>query len=133
MNTKPLSAKELLAVKKRSVFLFLVWQFVFSLVIALILFFTNGHIDAYSFFLGCIANILPSFYMAVRVFSGSKVRNAQQIVKLFYKGEAGKLIVAALLLALIFSFVKPLSAGLFFIGFGIIILSHWLSPVVIKY
>ncbi|TBR42037.1 F0F1 ATP synthase assembly protein I [Marinomonas agarivorans] len=133
MHTKPLSAKELLSIKKRSIFLFMLWQLVFALIIAIVLFFTNDYVYAYSFLLGCTVSIVPSFYMALRIFWGAKVRTAQQTVKLFYKGEAGKLIIAALLLALVFNFVQPLSAGLFFTGFGTVILSHWLSPVIIKY
>ena len=131
-NTKPLSSKELIRAKKRSVFLFLLWQFAFSVLIAFMLFFTNDHVDAYSFFIGSMVSILPSFYMAIRIFGSSKIRTAQEIVKSFYKGEAGKIVLTAFLLALVFVFVKPLSVSLFFTGFGIIILSHWLSPVVIK-
>lgn len=129
---KPLSSKELINAKKKSVFYFLFLQFIVSILATLVVFYTNGYIDAYSFLLGSMVSVLPSLYMAFRVFSGSKVKTAQEIVKSFYKGEAGKIIIAALLLSLIFMFIEPLSAGLFFIGYGIIILSHWLSPVVIK-
>lgn len=131
-NTKPLSSKELIKAKKRSVFLFLLWQFIFSALTAITLSLIFSYIDAYSFLLGSMVSILPSFYMAIRVFGGSKIRTAQEIIKSFYKGEAGKLIIAAILLSLIFIFIKPLSVSFFFAGFGLIILSHWLSPIVIK-
>jgi len=131
-NFKPFSSRELIKAKKNKVFLFLLWQFTGVFLVTIILYFTRNYLDAYSFLLGSMMSVLPSFYMALRIFSGSSVKTAQDIVKSFYKGEAGKFFITAILLSFVFIFVKPLAAELFFIGFGVTILSHWLSPVVIK-
>lgn len=70
--------------------------------------------------------------MAWRVFSHKGIRPAKDVVRSFYRGEAGKLVLTALILSLIFILVKPLSAECFFAGFGVAILSHWLSPILLK-
>jgi len=132
-NSKPLSSKELMKAKKTEVFLFVFFQFLAACVIAIVIYIANSELSAYSFFLGAIASVIPSAYMAIRVFGGKKVRPAQEIAKSFYKGEAGKLIITALMMSLIFSLVKPLAAGFFFAGFGITVLSHWLSPFVLRH
>lgn len=132
-NSKPLSSKELMKVKKTEVFRFVFFQFLAACVITVIIYIANSELSAYSFFLGAIASVIPSAYMAIRVFGGKKVRPAQEIAKSFYKGEAGKLIITALMMSLIFSLVKPLAAGFFFAGFGITVLSHWLSPFVLRH
>jgi len=132
-NSKPLSSKELMKAKKTEVFLFVFFQFLAACVITVVIYIANSELSAYSFFLGAIASVIPSAYMAIRVFGGKKVRPAQEIAKSFYKGEAGKLIITALMMSLIFSLVKPLAAGFFFAGFGITVLSHWLSPFVLRH
>ena len=132
-NSKPLSSKELINAKKTEVFRFVFFQFVAACVISIVIYFANSELSAYSFFLGAIASVIPSAYMAIKVFGGKKVRPAQEIAKSFYKGEAGKLIITALMMSLIFSLVKPLAAGFFFAGFGMTVLSHWLSPFVLKH
>jgi ATP synthase protein I len=119
--------------KRTSVFRFVFFQFALACVISVVIFFANSELTAYSFFLGAIASVIPSAYMAIRVFGGKKVRPAQEIAKSFYKGEAGKLIITALMMSLIFSLVKPLAAGFFFAGFGLTVLSHWLSPLMLKH
>jgi len=119
--------------KKTEVFLFVFFQFLAACVITIVIYIANSELSAYSFFLGAIASVIPSAYMAIRVFGGKKVRPAQEIAKSFYKGEAGKLIITALMMSLIFSLVKPLAAGFFFAGFGITVLSHWLSPFVLRH
>lgn len=131
--SKPLSSKELIKAKKTSVYRFVLFQFVAACVISVVIYFANSELSAYSFFLGAIASVIPSAYMAFRVFGGKKVRPAQEIAKSFYKGEAGKLIITAIMMSLIFSLVKPLAAGFFFAGFGLIVLSHWLSPFMLKH
>ena len=132
-NNKPLSSKELVKAKKTAVFRFVFFQFVAASVISLLIYIANSELSAYSFFLGALASVIPSAYMAFRVFGGKKVRPAQEIAKSFYKGEAGKLIITAIMMSLIFSLIKPLAAGFFFAGFGLTVLSHWLSPFMLKH
>ena len=102
-NSKPLSSKQLMQTKKTAVFKFVFFQFVVACVITCVVYFATSKLSAYSFFLGAIASVIPSVYMAFRVFGGNKVRPAQEIAKSFYKGEAGKLIITAILISLIFN------------------------------
>lgn len=129
---KPLSATALIAAKKRSVFRFISMQVICIIVISLAVFFTVGRLAGFSFFLGGFCSVLPSVYMGWRVFGYKGTRPAQDVVKTFYRGEAGKLAMTVVLLSLVFLLVKPLAAGVFFAGFGIAILSHWLSPLMLN-
>lgn len=131
-NTNQLSAKEHLSSKKKSVFIFLLFQLFFAFFVTVILYFCSSFIGAYSFLLGSISSILPSFYMALRMFAGTGTKTAKSIVRSFYRGEAGKSIATAIILSLIFVFIHPLAIEFFFFGFGVTILSHWLSPIVIR-
>ena len=129
---KPLSASEILSTRKRAVFRFVGLQSLLVILISLAILLATGGLYSYSFLLGASASILPSIYMAWRVFGYRGTRPAKDVVRSFYRGEAGKLVMTAVLLSLVFLLVKPLSAGAFFAGFGIAILSHWLSPFVLK-
>ncbi|MEL0635283.1 MULTISPECIES: ATP synthase subunit I [Marinomonas] len=131
-DRKPLSATALLIAKKQSVFRFIFLQILCLFFISLgIIFFTSG-LYWYSFVLGALCSIVPSVYMAWRVFGYKGTRPAKDVMRAFYRGEAGKLVLTAVLLSLVFLIIKPLAAGVFFAGFGIAILSHWLSPIVLN-
>ncbi|MCZ2721829.1 ATP synthase subunit I [Marinomonas sp. 15G1-11] len=133
VSNKPLSSKELIAAKKKSVFKFLFIQLVFAFLTAGFVWFSFDKVVAYSFLLGALSSLVPSLYFAFRVFGKVGVRPAQEIVKSFYRGEAGKLVMTSVILSLVFILVKPLVAGAFFCGFGLAILSHWLSPAFIRH
>ncbi|TYL49316.1 ATP synthase subunit I [Marinomonas sp. IMCC 4694] len=130
---KPLSARALLSAKKKAVFRFILLQFLLIFLISLGIIYSAGGLYGYSFILGACASLVPSIYMAWRVFSYKGTRPAKDVIRSFYRGEAGKLVMTAMLLSLIFLLVKPLAADVFFAGFGIAILSHWLSPIVLKH
>ncbi|MFD1382933.1 ATP synthase subunit I [Rhodanobacter aciditrophus] len=132
-NKKPLSASALLNAKKRAVFRFIGLQLALIFLLSLGIFVVYGGLYAYSFLAGALASVLPSLYMAWRVFGHAGTRAAKDVVRSFYRGEAGKLVLTALLLTAVFIFIKPLAAGALFAGFGIAILSHWLSPLLLKY
>lgn len=132
-QNKPLSASEILRTKKQAIFRFLLLQSLLSILISLGIYYSAGGLSTYSFLLGAFCSLLPSIYMAWRIFGHRGVRPAKEIVRSFYRGEAGKLVMTAVLLSLVFLLIKPLSAGYFFAGFGFAILSHWLSPVLLKH
>ncbi len=132
-NNKPLSASEILSTRKRAVFRFIFLQSLLIVVLSVGILLAAGGLYSYSFFSGAAASILPSIYMAWRVFGYKGARPAKEVVRSFYRGEAGKLVMTAVLLSLVFLLIKPLSAGAFFAGFGFAILSHWLSPFVLKH
>lgn len=132
-NNKPLSASALLSAKKRAVFRFIGLQLALIFFLSLGIFVIVGGLHAYSFLAGALASVIPSLYMAWRVFGHAGTRAAKDVVRSFYRGEAGKLVLTALLLTAVFIFIKPLAPGALFAGFGIAILSHWLSPLLLKY
>ncbi|MGJ8645926.1 MAG: ATP synthase subunit I [Marinomonas colpomeniae] len=129
---KPLSASAIISAKKQAVFRFILLQLSLTILISLGIFYITGGLKGYSFLLGALTSILPSVYMAWRIFGHKGTRPARDVVRSFYRGEAGKLVMTAVLLSLVFLLIKPLSAEAFFAGFGVAILSHWLSPFVLK-
>ncbi|MGB5998735.1 ATP synthase subunit I [Marinomonas sp.] len=131
-NKKPLTATALLLAKKQSVIRFIFLQILFVFFISLGIFCFLSGLYGYSFVLGALCSLVPNIYMAWRVFGYRGTRPAKDVVRAFYKGETGKLVLTAVLLSLVFLFIKPLAAGSFFAGFGIAILSHWLSPFVLN-
>ncbi|MFT2110517.1 ATP synthase subunit I [Marinomonas sp. 2405UD68-3] len=133
VSKKPLSSRELIEVRKKSVFRFLGTQLIFAFFVTGVIWISFDSASAYSFLLGTLSSLLPSLYFAVRVFGNNGVRSAQYIVKSFYRGEAGKLVMTTVILSLTFALVKPLIIGAFFIGFVLAILSHWLTPAFIRH
>lgn len=131
-QNKPLSTTAMLNAKKKAVMGFLRWQFFLSIVVALGIFLALGGLYGYSFLAGALCSLVPSYFMAWRIFGRKGTRPAKEIVRTFYRGEASKLVLTAVLLSLVFLLIKPLSAGAFFAGFGSAILSHWLSPLVLR-
>lgn len=124
---------DLLLKRKSSVYRFLLIQTLFACVLSVIVLFAKDTVTAYSFLLGTLSSIVPSLYLALKVFRKTGAQAAQEIVRSFYRGEAGKLAMTAVFLTLVFLLVKPLAAGSFFAGFGLAIISHWLSPLVIRH
>lgn len=66
---------------------------------------------------GGLAVIVPNAVFAALAFRHAGARQAQQIVRSFYLGEALKLILTAGLLVCVFIWVEPLVAWAVFIGF----------------
>lgn len=130
-SSKPLKASELLALRKRAVFRFIGLQVALAACISVGIFFALSGLHAYSFFAGALASILPNLYMAWRVFGHAGKRAAKDVVRSFYRGESGKLVLTAILLSAVFIFIKPLAPGAMMAGFGVAIMSHWLSPLLL--
>ncbi|MEN8260962.1 MAG: ATP synthase subunit I [Pseudomonadota bacterium] len=84
-----------------------------------------GLLEARSAFLGGMAGFLPNVYFAFRI-SRSRGGEARKIVRSFYAGESGKLIMTALLFFLIFQLsdimFMPLLAG-----FVAVIAAFWVA------
>ena len=76
-----------------------------------------GTIAAKSAALGGIACLVPSLAFAYRAFRFSGARSAKKILSSFYSGEALKLVLTALIFALIFINVKTLNVAALFGGF----------------
>ncbi|HDZ58346.1 MAG TPA: hypothetical protein ENI17_02455 [Pseudomonas xinjiangensis] len=85
--------------------------------VALALWFFQGHIAGYSGLLGGLIALLPNSYFAYRVYRYSGARSARAIVSELYSGEAGKLILTAALFVWVLLAVKPLEFPSLFAGY----------------
>jgi ATP synthase protein I len=110
----------------------LVAQLVVASFAAVVLWQWRGTVSGYSGLLGGLIAWLPNLYFAHKAFRFSGARAAQAIVRSFYAGEAGKLILTAVLFALTFAGVKPLEA---LAVFGVFLLTqavNWFAPLLMK-
>lgn len=90
----------------------------------------GGHAAISSLFAGLTVS-LPSYYFAQKLFTYRGAKQARKIVNAFYQGEALKIILTIIMLALVFSLmkIKPLP---FFITFIVVQFSFWLAPLLFK-
>ena len=95
----------------------LVLQLIVTLAVALVLWIFQGLIAGYSGLLGGLVALIPNCYFAFRVYRYSGARSARAIVGEFYSGEAGKLILTAVLFITVWLAVKPLVVAAVFGGY----------------
>ena len=102
-------------------------QLVATLIMALIFAIRWHWIAVYSALLGGVVCILPTMYFAHKLFQHRGARQARNIVKSFYVGEAVKIIFSILLFSLVFLYVtiEPLA---FFSTFIVVQCMHWFAP-----
>lgn len=113
----------------RVIRLLLIWQSIGACVAGLIgLFWGQG--AALGAFLGGVIVWLPNCYFAFRAFRHRGARAARQIVRSFYAGAAGKMLLTAGMFTLVFVNVKPLNAPAVFIGFAFVQTLNWIVPLV---
>lgn len=114
------------------VFPVLLTQLVVLLLAAVVLWQWRGTVAGYSGLCGGLIAWLPNVYFARKAFRFSGARAAQAIVRSFYAGEMGKLILTAVLFALTFAGVKPLEA---LAVFGVFLLTQsvsWFAPLLMR-
>ncbi len=78
---------------------------------------------------GGLASLLPNLYFAYRTFKYSGARSAQMILRAFYSGEAIKLVMTALIFAVVFKYLKTLNVAALFGGFIMVQMAVWLTPL----
>lgn len=115
-----------------AVFPVLAAQCMVLLLAAVVLWQWQGVISGYSGLCGGLIAWLPNLYFAWKAFRFSGARAAQAIVKSFYAGEAGKLIITAVLFALTFAGVKPLAPLAVFGVFVLTQLVSWFAPLLMN-
>jgi ATP synthase protein I len=115
-----------------AVFPVLLAQLVTFLVAALVLWQWKGAVSGYSGVCGGLIGWLPTVYFASKAFRFSGARAAHAIVRSFYAGEAGKLILTAVLFALAFVGVKPLAPLALFGVFLLTQAVNWFAPLLMK-
>ncbi|AYC35170.1 F0F1 ATP synthase subunit I [Pseudomonas cavernae] len=114
------------------VFPVLLIQLIVVLLAATLLWQFRSPVAGYSGLCGGLIAWLPNLYFAHKAFRFSGARAAQAIVRSFYAGEAGKLILTAVLFALTFAGVKPLEALAVFGVFLLTQLVNWFSPLLVR-
>ncbi len=114
------------------VFPVLVGQLLVLLLLALVLWQWRGDVAGYSGLCGGLIAWLPNMYFAHKAFRFGGARAAQAIVRSFYAGEAGKLILTAVLFALTFAGVKPLEPLAVFGVFFLTQMVNWFAPLLMK-
>ena len=92
-------------------------QLIVTLAVALALWIFQGLIAGYSGLLGGRVALIPNGYFAFRVYRYSGARSARAIVGELYSGEAGKLILTAVLFIAVWLAVKPLVVAAVFGGY----------------
>lgn len=115
-----------------AVFPVLLAQCVVLLLASLLIAIWHGGISGYSALCGGLIAWLPNVYFAFKAFRYSGARAAQAIVRSFYAGEAGKLILTAVLFALLFAGVKPLAPLAVFGVFALTQLVSWFAPLLMR-
>lgn len=78
---------------------------------------------------GGLASLIPNLYFAYRTFKYSGARSAQMILRSFYSGEAIKLVMTALIFAVVFKYLKTLNVAALFGGFIMVQMAVWLTPL----
>lgn len=113
------------------VFPVLVAQLIVLLLAAAVGWQWRGSAAGYSALLGGLIAWLPNLYFAHKAFRFSGARAAREIVRSFYAGEAGKLILTFVLFALAFAGVKPLEAPMLFGVYLLTLMVSWFAPLLI--
>ncbi|MDT8398171.1 MAG: F0F1 ATP synthase subunit I [Pseudomonadales bacterium] len=101
----------------------IVTQFCTSITAAMACLVLVDRTAAYSVLLGGLISTVPNGYFARKAFKYRGARYTPEIVKSFYAGETGKMVMTAGLFALVFAGVRPLNEPAVVIGFTLTILA----------
>jgi len=81
--------------------------------------------SAYSVLLGGLISIVPNGYLASLAYRFTGARAASDVAGSLYRGEVGKFVLTAVMFALVFVMVKPLSAPALFAAFILTTVLNW--------
>jgi len=96
-------------IKAPRVYIAFVIQFVVCVIAALASVILLDIVTAYSILLGGFVSIVPNSYFAWKAFRYRGARNTPLIVRSFYAGESGKLIMTGVMFAIVFAGIRPLN------------------------
>ncbi|WP_227369293.1 F0F1 ATP synthase subunit I [Halomonas sp. M20] len=94
--------------------------------------FLKGGPAAVSALLGGLVCLLPNAYFAWRAFRYQGAQFAQDIIKSFYRAEAGKFVLTAALFTLVFVAVPPSNPAFFFGAYVATLFTQWLGPWLLR-
>ena len=92
----------------------------------------SGGAAATSALTGGLVCLLPNAYFAWRAFRYQGARFARDIVKSFYRAEAGKFGLTAALFTLVFITVPPSNPAFFFGAYVATLFTQWLGPWLLR-
>ncbi|MDX1635979.1 MAG: F0F1 ATP synthase subunit I [Marinobacter sp.] len=106
------------------------WFLIQGVVLVLVglAFLLKSPVACYSAFLGGLVFLLPHGYFAFKAFRYSGARAAKKIMSSFYQGEAGKLILCAILFTMVFKWIQPLDVAALFLTFAIMLVTNLVAP-----
>lgn len=107
---------------KAAAYRLLAVESVLTLIIVLVLFAFTTVVSAYSALLGGLAYVIPNAWFVKRAFNDSGHVAPQTIANRFYLGEAGKLVLTAIIFALCFLMVDPLHVGALFLTYAVMLI-----------
>ncbi|HKM36775.1 MAG TPA: F0F1 ATP synthase subunit I [Thiopseudomonas sp.] len=110
----------------------IVLQALMSVLIGLLFWLTQGWVAAYSAWLGGLTALLPNMYFTYKAFQYYGARSIGAIVQSFWAGQMGKMILTAVLFALLFLGVKPLNVLAVFIGYILVQMTSATSLLLTK-
>jgi ATP synthase protein I len=120
-------------IKKNRVnaFKFLAFQFLFALVVSVIVGIIWEVQTGQSFFIGAMLDVLPSFVFTIYAFRYSGAQRLQLVAASFYRGETVKMVITG---ALFIAVIKtlPVVFGALFVGFLIMKISQFMQSVLFK-
>ncbi|MFM9270319.1 ATP synthase subunit I [Halomonas elongata] len=93
---------------------------------------SDGGAGAFSALTGGAVAFLPNAFFAWRVFRYQGARHAKNIVNGFYRAEAGKFGLTAVLFTLVFIAVPPSNPAFFFGAYVVTLFAHWLGPWLLR-
>lgn len=117
---------------RKSAYKLVLSQLVVAGVIALAFFLAADAAAAKSAFKGGLVAVIPNFIFAFFAFRFSALDNANLVLASFMRGQSLKLILTAVLLALVFS-QQQLVPGVFLTGFLLTLLAQWMAPFFFKH
>lgn len=120
------------AIARKSAYKLALCQLAVAGVIALAFFLVADAAAAKSAFKGGLVAVIPNFVFAFFAFRFSALDNANLVLASFMRGQSLKLILTAVLLALVFS-QQQLVPGVFLTGFLLTLLAQWMAPFFFKH
>ncbi len=105
------------AFHRQPMFSVIILQAVVTVLSGLLFWLLQGWQAAYSAWFGGLTALIPNVYFTYKAFQYFGARSIGVIVQSFWTGEMGKLILTAVLFALLFLGVKPLNVFTLFIGY----------------
>lgn len=112
--------------------LLLVWQLVVAVVVGVVVAVLHSVAAGWSALAGGVICWLPTCWFAWKAFRYRGARAARQIVRSFYTGQAGKMLLTAGLFALAFIWIQPLVPLALFGAYVAVQSVNWVVPLIMS-